>query len=353
MALINQILDENLGMNAVEGAVNTPLKQGSAVLLAPKGALFSYSAISSHLESLGYPLKSLNSMLMCGKMSGQKLIKRCKDCGDFQILDLKHHCNLRTCPTCSQIRQFRIVRKYMPYFSQFPTTRGSPKSLYFLSIAPQNYENLQNGLKHILFSWRKFIRTKYIKERVEGGLWVIETTNNGAGWHIHIHALFYGRRLDNCIRGKCLDCGQNFIKFDKLGNKYFCANKKCNSTNVIINENSKIVNLFKSCSGRDVNIQIRELYGSTKSVLNYVLKYVSANKGDFQSPEQFAQYIFSTRKQKLINMFGTFFKFKPQKTTFLCKKCGGDIEFVYDMELLSMIESRPVVFYGPPDNQFF
>lgn len=318
-------------MNAINSLSNQSV--------SPKGSLFTLrNAISEHLIKLGYPETSLRSLNRCGVKTGMKMIRHCKDCGDNFLIDLEHRCNLRTCHVCSEIRKKRILNKYLPYFSQFKTTRGSPKSLYFLSIAPENYKSPKEGQEHIKKSWKKFLRTKYIKERVEGGLWVIESKDKNPkeeckGWHTHIHALFYGRRLDNCIRGKCSDCGQNYIKFNKFDDKYYCANRKCRSTKVHINQDSKLVRFFQSCSNRKVHIDIKEMIWGAKGALNYVLKYVSANKDSFSSPKAIAEYIFSTRKQKLLNLFGTFSKIRPKKQIIHCWRCGGEVEFIFDPQL--------------------
>lgn len=329
------------------------LKSEFAQSTTERSALLDLSAISLHLRNLNYPETSIQSFLKCGQESGLFFIKYCdhgknpKDCPDCmqkivcspKIISLNHHCNLRVCPDCAKIRQRRFIRHYSPYFRQFSITRGSSKSLYFLTIAPENYSSEKEGLNHIRDSWRKFIRLKYIKERVEGGLWVIETKNTGSGWHIHIHALFYGRRLDSCIRGKCLDCGQNYMKFDKSSGKYFCANRRCNSLNVVVKEDSKLTSLFKSCSDRNCITNVKEMkYGGSRGALNYCLKYVSMDKGDFQDSEQLAKYIVATRKKKLINLFGTFFKFKLIKSKIICRRCDSEIKFIFNIDLINWMK---------------
>ncbi len=318
-------------------------------------ALVPLSAISSHLLSLGYPEKSLKSALKCGELTGFRFLKHCSNCGDTHLISCKHHCNLRVCPDCSITRQNRIKRLYMPFLEHYSTKRGKLKSLYFLTIAPKNYKTEKEGFEHIKRSWRKFIRTKYIKERVDGGLWVIETKNMGNGWHTHIHALFYGRRLDNCIRGKCLNCGQNYMKYDRNSKKYYCKNRKCNSTNVVVKENSKIVDLFSSCSSRECHIDVTEIRNGPKAALSYVLKYISSIKEDFSEVEDFAKYIVAIRKQKLINTFGCFFditkKIKDlKKIKFKCNKCGGDLEFITDQQVVYYFTGTPC--YDPPDDYF-
>jgi hypothetical protein len=316
-----------------------------------EGSLFTFSAISEHLRVLGYPETSLMSMQRCGNPSGQAMIRHCPTCGDYCLLNMTHHCNLRTCEECSKIRQRKLKRKLFPMFQDKATTRGSFKSLYFLTISPKNYIDLKDGLRSIKASWKRFYRSKYVRDRVDGGVWVIESKSKNKdgfskGWNIHIHALFYGRRLDNVIRGLCNHCKQNFIKCDKITKKYYCANSKCKShkegfsQDLTHNQNSKIVSLWEQVNNENVHIDIQELK-SSEGGLNYILKYISANKNEFASSQDFAKYIFHTRKQKLINTFGQkglFFQFKFPEPIFICGKCGSDkLEFIFDPQVVNAI----------------
>lgn len=298
------------------------------------GTLFSNSAISSHLQEVNYPEKSIKSMLRCGKPSGVTIFAHC-DCGAYPI-ELKHRCNLRTCPDCAKIRKRKIVRKYFPFLEKIKQDRKN--FLYFLTISPKNYEDLQEGYEHIRKSFSKFLRHKYIKERLKGGFYVIETKGTKRNWNIHLHIICYGQFLDNRIRGKCLDCGQNLIKFDYHNKKYYCASKKCNSLNVIYKQDSKLVSLFKQSSKRDCNVHISR-QGSVKFTLNYMCKYISSNKDEFDTPKDLAMYISSTRKRKLINSFGCFFNAKFTKTVCYCSKCESVINFIIDFELMKLYES--------------
>jgi hypothetical protein len=298
-----------------------------------EGSLLGIRAISSHLQELGYPEKSLISMNKCGEESGNYIIRNCPECG-VELINLRHRCNLRTCPVCAKKRMRRIRRRYLPALKKFPQTRE--KFFYFLTISPKNYDDFENGRDKIKKSFSKFIRLDYFKKRVDGGIWVMETKNTN-DWNIHLHVIVYGRWLDNRIRGECFDCGQNLMKFDYINKKYFCANKNCNSTDVIVKKDSKLVSLWKKCSGEDVNIHISK-QGSCEFTLNYMLKYISVNKDDFSSSKNVAIYINSTRKRKLINSFGVFFKLKFSKERYICAKCGCYIDWIFDYEVVELMK---------------
>lgn len=281
---------------------------------------FNYRAITEHLISLNYSEKSIISFLNCGKKSGIKIIQHCEYCGSNHLINLTHHCNLRICPNCSKRRQRKFLRRYTPVFKNLNSLRNSKESVYFLTISPLNYDTLEEGIKDISINWKKFLKSKYIKDRIKGGLWVLEIKNIGNGWNIHIHALIQSKRLDNAIRGKCLDCGQNYLKYDKFTKQYYCGSKKCGSLNVI-KKGSKIQNIFNKISKNNktmINIQeIRSFNGT----LNYVLKYTSSNKDDFQTDKQIAEYMKYTYKKKLVKLFGVFHNLKIPKDRLQCYSC--------------------------------
>lgn len=57
-----------------------------------------------------------------------------------------------------------------------------------ITLTMPNSEDPES-VREIRKSWSKFRRKKIVKDRVAGGLTAIEVTNNGNGWHPHIHAI--------------------------------------------------------------------------------------------------------------------------------------------------------------------
>lgn len=307
---------------------------------SPQGSLFSISVISSHLRKLGYPEKSIESMMRCQKLSSGGYVVCCDGCDrkDFGIM--KHWCCLRTCPYCAKRRQRNLWKKYIDYLKELHKDRKM--FLYFLTISPKNYKNLKFGLEDIGKNFSKFRRLKYIKERIKGSLYVIEVKQTWKGqkiydkkgkflyiskedsWNIHVHAIVYGRFLDNRIRGKCEDCGQNLLKFNYENKKHYCASSKCLSTNVIVKEDSKLVRLWKKCSeGQDVNMHITRKSSATH-ILNYMLKYISASKDSFKDEKGMAEYIVAIRGRRLVSGTGKFYKDKIKPIPYICD-CGSKL----------------------------
>jgi hypothetical protein len=274
-------------------------------------------------------------MFKCGKSSGFNILRSCY-CKN-EIFPIKHHCNLRVCPECAKIRKRRIVRQYKPFLESL--AQDKTYFFYFLTISPKNYDNLEFGLKDIRKSFTNFLQHQYIKERIKAGFYVIETKGGEGNWNIHIHAIIYGRWLDNKMRGECLDCGQSLLKYNKVTKEFCCANHNCNSSNVLIKEDSKIVRLFRQSSNRDVHMHIQRQNSSSYS-LNYMCKYISANKDDFSSDKDTAVYINSIKRHRLINSFGLFYNCKIPKQPYACKDCGGEIHYCSDMKVILMIEKE-------------
>ena len=311
-----------------------------------EGALLGNTAISEHLISIGHPQTSIDSMLKCGEPTGFMLYRQCDH--HQGLFEASWRCNLRTCPVCARKRKGKLRERYLPILKSFPFIRGRDE-FYFLTISPENYGNFEEGLRHIKATFRKFVRNEYFRDRVKGYLYVIETRNDkNNGWNIHIHAIFYGKMLDNRIYGTCNVCGQHLLKYDRVSRAFKCANKKCNSFNVSDIKDSKLVSMWRKCSGgQKVNIMVNnkvELKRSSGScrlpmsknptfALNYMLKYISSNKDEFKDAESVAEYIHYTRKQKLVNVGGCFFKFfkgkVKVKSHYCCPICQSEIKFTY------------------------
>ena len=297
-----------------------------------EGSLFSSYVISSHLRDAGYPEKSIASMNRCQENTGGYVMMYCNNCGFNEIAPIKHWCSLRTCPHCAKKRQRKIRRQYLNFLQGLTQTRMN--FLYFLTISPRNYKNLNDGLKDIRKNFTKFLRLKYIKERILGSVYVIEAKQKEDSWNIHIHAMVYGRFLDNRIRGKCLDCGQNLLKFDYQTKKFRCSSRRCSSLNVVINQDSKLVTLWKKSSkGQEVNMHITR-QSSASYTLNYMLKYITASKEDFNDARGLAEYIVATRKMRLISTTGMFYRKKLEIPPPLCYHCKSKLFFVtcYEVE---------------------
>lgn len=305
--------------------------------------LFIENPLVKELVDLGYSSTSINSMLRCGEESRMCL----RECGCGKFVEYVHYrCNLRTCKKCSKVRAGKIKDKLLPFL--YSQKLDKLNQLYFLTLSPENYDNLEFGLEDIKKNFNKWKRHKYLEKRIKAGIYVVEVVqtwegkpqydkggnflyyHSKEGWNIHLHILLYGRRLDNKIRGHCLDCGQNQMSFDKEAHKFYCSNHKCKSRNVIYKQ-PKLNYMWQESTGSSAHFHIQKV-SSVKKALNYVLKYVTANKGEFKDEKGLARYIKAIHKKRLISPFGEFTKVKipiPPKIN-ICKKCGFEIKSTFD-----------------------
>lgn len=320
-----------------------------AVQEIAKRSLLDISEMSSHLEALGYPRKALKLVKTCGFGFGLKIIKSC-GCG-VEVLEVAESCNKSFCPMCSKKRKKRIRRRLFPLLKYY---KNNPLYKWrFLTISPENYDNYDEGLKDIRKSFNKFIRRKYIRERVKGGFYIIEVTDKGEGWNFHIHAIIYSRYLDNVHRAYCGHCKQGYLKRDWINKKFYCANRKCSKLYEGVINPSRLRREFIDSSGRDCYFHVTNQ--SPSNVLNYMLKYVTEVKDSFSSVESFAFHVCKSYKRMLINSFGEFYDYKnkilknhPFMTPKMkCLRCGVVPYYCLDYEVIHyFLREKP-----PPNPQ--
>lgn len=298
-----------------------------------------------------FPIKSIRSMLKCGVETGHYIVKEC-GCG-VSLIPLTYHCNSSSCPKCAKYRRSRAYRRFLPFFERYPKTKD--KFYQMITLSPINFPILEQGLKKIRKDWRNFIRRDYISERIDAGFYVIEIKQVWKGkeiydnkgnflyiadkdsWNIHLHAILYGKYIDYSARGKCLECGQNSLKYNKLTKQYHC--KKCRSSGVILYSKNKVQEEWVASSGAPVHIY-GERVRSPKGAMYYLTKYLTAYKSEFFDEDSFAEYIVCTHKQKLIQYFG----FKKGKVEILknkapccCSKCKETMYFMFDLEITKLL----------------
>ena len=132
-----------------------------------------------------------------------------------------------------------------------------------------------------------------------------------------------------------------------MTHKHYCANRHCNSLNVIDVQDSRLVREFQACIHRPVHAHITDLKSASFAV-NYVLKYISSPKEEFYDIPHFAQYIVGIRKKQLATPFGIFYKHKYKKPRWICPVCHTQIHVELDLQVIAMMEDT----FEPPPSLF-
>jgi hypothetical protein len=111
----------------------------------------------------------------------------CSHCG--YPLRIKMSCGDRTCPTCR--------RKWYGYhYGALKQYIASWPKVYFLTLTLKNIPDKEISKWHVQRLREAFSKLRYLlRPSIKDGYYVIQITNSGAGWHLHLHVLFCGEYL--------------------------------------------------------------------------------------------------------------------------------------------------------------
>lgn len=111
----------------------------------------------------------------------------CVHCG--ATIQVIVDCGHRFCPFCGKRRARRIrdrLGHLLKSFQKIPDAR-----VKMLTLSTANCSNLDDGIRHLVASFRRLRQRKLWKRYVFGGAFVIEITGSPGNWHPHIHAVLY------------------------------------------------------------------------------------------------------------------------------------------------------------------
>lgn len=112
-----------------------------------------------------------------------------------KIMTCKKH---MLCPVCARIRAAKQVSRYLERLEVIRKERPGIK-LALLTMTVKNGDDLEERYNHLRDAWRTYQRRRRqsIKRgtgrnelcKVDGAVFSYELTNNGQGWHPHLHAV--------------------------------------------------------------------------------------------------------------------------------------------------------------------
>jgi len=108
----------------------------------------------------------------------------CSHCG--HALKVRLSCGDRTCPECR--------RKWFGYhFKTLLDCVRTWKRPYFLTLTIKNIPDYSFGRYNVRELREAFGKLRRRFKRIAGGFYVVQATNYGRGWHLHLHVIFDGK----------------------------------------------------------------------------------------------------------------------------------------------------------------
>jgi hypothetical protein len=268
--------------------------------------------ISQHLEK--YPELEMQAIRLrtCGKnyntfMCGCKFIK------------ISKKCNYRICPVCGKIRSIKFYKKFIGVIKTKRIARSIfDKGLRLLTLTIKNQEDLEQGITKLYSSFTQLKRRDYCKNKLFGGLGVIEIKKGkDEKWNHHIHFIIDSSYLD------------------------MKSHKKTGKDSMLVQE-------WKKCTGDSGILDIKRITHHA-GALNYVLKYLTKGIYDLTNEEK-ALFFKLTFKRRLLFTFGEFYKIKFFKEKHVCPECGCPYQYVMPDSEEYEIAQRYFRENDPPDD---
>lgn len=172
-----------------------------------------------------------------------------------------------------------------------------------LTLTLRNVERLQGQAQRLRRCFTRLCRRKRWKDLIRGGLQTVEVTNQGKGWHVHLHVL-----VDSA-----------FLPWDKLRADW------------------------REITGDSFIVDVREA-GSVGEGLKYCLKYLGKppklqGKGervtDGELEGRREEYRAAMKGVRLVQPFGTLYgELVMVLPDVICRECGGHAWLVWEFELM-------------------
>lgn len=115
-------------------------------------------------------------------------IIECAGCG--KLTHVSNHCDSRWCAAC----QPTLTRKRQEGLEWWTKTISQPKHVV---LTVRNVNDLTpEYIRWFKDSWGRLRRSQFAKDW-RGGIYSLEVTNEGRGWHLHLHALIDADWIDS------------------------------------------------------------------------------------------------------------------------------------------------------------
>lgn len=180
------------------------------------------------------------------------------------------------CPLCARLRALKMIARYLEKYEQIQKANPWGHKLLFITLTVKNGDDLEERFQHLKASFQKlqYRRKNALNKgksdtefrKITGAVYSYETTNQGNGWHPHLHLV--------CTASDWIDQGALSAEWEQ------------------ITRDSKIV---------DVRLIRGSPIEGFAEVFKYALKFSTLTLDDNWHAYQVLQ------KKRLQGAFGTFF----------------------------------------------
>jgi len=253
----------------------------------------------------------------CHEGSSVYLAPDCLTCRkNRQVKIRSHSCYEPVCPHCQHTRAMRlqvVVALFLEEMQRRAQARG--QSVKYVTLTFPNVESLDGGGAYTLAlnSLTRLRHRELWVLRVRGGLYVLEVTNKGKGWHLHIHMLVDSDWWD-----------------EKSENGKFELSK-----------------LWKSCLPKSVQALVEEAMpeGSKDRAIVWVKeadassvrelsKYIAKGSGFYHDPERVVEFYQAVKGRRCFEVFGLEYQrlyrlYREMEKRVKAGHCLGDFEIFW------------------------
>jgi len=254
----------------------------------------------------------------------------CVECGSIGWS--LNHCGMRVCPYCAGRMKVKLLAKYEKGISRLKDFYKS--RLKLLTLTLKNVPALQapdfNAISQIKDAFYRLRKRPVLRKKIYGGLYGVEATNKGNGWHVHIHALISSEFIKDAC--KEMKEAQNRQEEQNLERENCpCCKKKC------------LRRLWQEETGSTV-IDIKK--ANTDGIIE-VIGYI-AKPFSTKNAELLVDWWEAMRNRPFLKPFGCFYDMRKLKALLTCPWCSGQKFKVYYGTRVRLCDLRPEVERSPP-----
>ena len=147
-----------------------------------QATIFKFS-VAAKLKEAGMPEKAE----VLEDCHSRLIYCQCDGCHSVKIF--RNRCDRFYCPEC----QPKLAKRRAAGVAWWAVELSQPKHVV---LTVQNIDQLSRGHVDELKKWFTRLRHRIFAQNWRGGFYSVEVTNEGRGWHLHLHALVDARWID-------------------------------------------------------------------------------------------------------------------------------------------------------------